>query len=342
MINRDIKIGETPMSVPAKAFPKTQVGKPAEESTPKDKFMQARKEDVSLLPGKMTAQAVDDSEPVEKFPRPMNDNEKTTFKRWFPKLDVDKSKVTAESTYKYNCISWTVGETNQWFWPPSMYPDNTERGAFDKFYARYSYKPAESGEVARWRNKDGLTHGCVVYREDSRWESKCGAAARITHDLNGLEGEVYGSVDGFYKLEGERKMPGGDPIKVPDSIKDAVVRDAENVPPHIRKDFEKNYKEWVEFRNKPDVQFLSRTSDHCKTESFDNITKMGPKVLPLLMEKMGKGDFFCLEALNAIKDSTRMNRRMLKDLELTKEELVNSEQSKSALVLKKWHKFRGM
>jgi hypothetical protein len=63
--------------------------------------------------------------------RPMNDAEKTRFKKYFPRLDLNRARVTGDATPKYNCISWTVGVTDRWIWPGANISD------FDLLYKRF-------------------------------------------------------------------------------------------------------------------------------------------------------------------------------------------------------------
>ena len=340
MINREIRSDIPPgMNIIGKYQRKIEK-KPVEvKEQVKDSFSLAENNTQQLIQGKtgiMSASKINGKGESRELPRPMTSQEKTQFKSWFPKLDVDNSKVTAESTWKYNCISWTVGETQQWFWPPSMYPDMTEREAFDKFYDSYSFKPAENGEVARWRNKEGLTHGSVSYPQDNCWESKCGAAARITHKMKGLESDTYGWIDGFYKKEGTERMKPGEPMRTPDNVKETITSRAGMVDQGIAKKFDILYNKWVETRENPDLMAASNPRDFCKGEAYEKITTMGPKIVPLLMKKMADGDFFSIQAVQDIRKEHQGEHKYLVDLKLSKEELANSEQTKSTIMLSKW------
>lgn len=272
------------------------------------------------------------------FPRPMTDYEKASFKEYFPKLDLDKAVVSGPATPEYNCIAWTVGETKEWCWPPAMYPSVSEEESFNKFYASYGFKPApEGGEVARWRNAQGLTHGSVSGPEHGpRWESKCGQELKIQHGKDELQGEIYGWIDSYYTKEGDVSIrPAYKEIKLSDKVKEGIKQKALKVPEKTKKEFNKLYEDWQEFRKKPSVQFSSNPKDYCKTESFEKITKMGKNVIPLLMEKISEGDFFSLQALGEIAKSDRGMERAMR---FTPEEANNSEQNRANLALLKWYK----
>ncbi|MCD4785100.1 MAG: hypothetical protein K8T10_14895 [Candidatus Eremiobacteraeota bacterium] len=296
---------------------------------------------VGSLAGLAGSQAIEGTEEPDTLPRPMTESEKMTFERYFPKLDVDKAVVSGEASHKYNCISWTVGETEQWFWPPEMYPDQSEREAFDSFYASYGLKPNDKGEVARWKNNEGLTHGSISGEgHGPRWESKCGSLVRIQHERDELESTTYGWIDGYYaKEKGSIEMNPYTKMQIPENVKKEVAQKANNVDPATRKKFDSLYNKWTEFRKKPDIQFSSNPASHCKTDSFKEITQMGDSAVPLLMEKITKGDFFCLQALKTIKDNS-IYKVESNIPTLLPEENKNSEQNKSVITLLKWYEGR--
>lgn len=283
--------------------------------------------------------AVKQEQPPPEFPRPMSDEEKQLFHEIFPVLDVDKAVVTGEATQAYNCISWTVGETNQWFWPPYMYPELSELEAFDTFYGSYGLKPAQSGEVARWKNAEGLTHGCISGPDHGpRWESKCGGLIRIQHDLNELNSEVYGWVDGYYtkEEEGSEPMKQSKPLEIPQEVLEGVKEIAAKVSPDVKDKFEGAYARWQNFRKEPRVRLSANPADYCKTDAFKEITGMGAQALPLLMEKIAQGDFFCLQAVEKISEGSAPHEAHHVP-QLAGDEHNNSEQTRAALRLMKWY-----
>ena len=54
----------------------------------------------------------------------------------------------------------------------------------------------------------------------------------------------------------------------------------------------------------------SNPADYCSTGSFDKIVNMGAPVVPLLMEKMAGGDFFCLQAVKQIGEKQRAGTKI--------------------------------
>jgi hypothetical protein len=309
-----------------------------------DRLVRSRADDLKLIPGKLftssasAATAVEKGKAEDEYPRPMTDNEKKDFKEYFPNINVEKAVVTAPATQDYNCISWTVGETQQWFWPPSMYPGVKEEEAFDKFYGSYGLIQAPQGEVARWRNNEGLTHGCVSGPDHGpRWESKCGSDLRIQHDLEDLEGDVYGHVDAYYTKKGDaRTMASHEPVEISQEVLAGVKKEASEVEPAMKEKFTGLYNKWMDYRKSPSLRFSANPADYCKTDSFNEIAAMGPGAVPLLMEKIAGGDFFCLQAIEKIKhDMGPFEEALVPDL--SKEEHNNSEQNRAALTLIRWY-----
>ena len=136
--------------------------------------------------------------PVVPLGAPPTASEKTKFLGWFPNLH--NFHITAPATYNYNCISWSVGVTNQWLWP-----GNTVT-AFDAFYASYGWVPSTSGEreyqkrkVALWADASGCTHGSRETYNCDWHESKCGPAERIMHDKFQMQDGVYGKIIKYYE-----------------------------------------------------------------------------------------------------------------------------------------------
>jgi len=250
---------------------------------------------------------------VIRLERPMTENEKVRFKTYFPKLDVDKAVVTDEATARYNCIAWSAGITDQWVWPPFMYPNLSEDKAFDKFYASRGFERAETGELARWSNDQGITHGSISGPgHGPRWESKCGQEARIQHGFDELEGEIYGKPDTFYTKAGEPETAMPNRLKgLSEDIKLVVQERALRVDPEVKKKFDGLYTSWQQFQKDPKVCISANPADYCKTESFKEIVKMGGSVIPLLMEKMSRGDIFSLQAVEAIANQVVVPREHL-------------------------------
>jgi len=280
---------------------------------------------------------------MNTYPRPMTEGEKKNFIVYFPALDVEMAVVSAPATDDYNCISWTVGETHQWFWPPSMYPTMDPEAAFDRFMGDYGFipgPPGQEGEVAHWMDSSGPTHGSIRGAgHGPRWESKCGQELRIQHDRDELQGEIYGKITRYYVSKGDTPAvrAGSHPPEVPPEIKSSVQEMARAVSPLIKEEFEKNYGEWQAYRQSPRVKMFSDPAVHCKTPAFDRIVGMGDAAVPLLMEKIADGDFFSYQAFERIQKSAPDDGYRFAAKAVKSEEAAVSEQTRAIRALLNWH-----
>jgi hypothetical protein len=125
-------------------------------------------------------------------------SQKQAFLDAFPSLRV--FKITAPWSYVYNCISWTVGVTNDWLWPGSTV------AAFDQFYGSYGWSTSSNGnreykkrKIALWAQNSSCTHGSLQYTGCDWHESKCGSMERIIHDKFQMQGGSYGKVIKYYE-----------------------------------------------------------------------------------------------------------------------------------------------
>lgn len=124
--------------------------------------------------------------------------QRSTFLNYFPNLR--NWKVTAPASSHYNCISWTVGVTDNWLWPGSS------TTAFDAFYASYGWVPSANGnreykkrKIALWADTSGCTHGSLQFSTCDWHESKCGSLERIMHHKHQLEHGSYGTIIKYYE-----------------------------------------------------------------------------------------------------------------------------------------------
>lgn len=302
--------------------------------------------ELSQTPRQASAPAASELKSVDEMkegkpalPRMMTEDEKESFKSYFPALDVDKAVVSAEATPQYNCISWTVGETKQWFWPPEMYPSVSPEKAFDRFYARYGLKPANEGEVAHWADASGPTHGSISGPEHGpRWESKCGEDLRIQHDRDELESDIYGKIVKYYTKQGgpepveSRELP-----EIPQKVFTVLGERTGKLSDKVKEKFTEHYDEWMAFRKTPKVRMSSNPADYCKTEAFDSIVAMGKKIMPLLMDKIAHGDFFCYQACKAIEKKESAGEFKIAMVPVKLEDHAVSEQTRAIQALLDWN-----
>lgn len=321
---------------------------PAENPGPTEVFQRQASNDVGLIKPLQLNDGV-----AGTLPRPMTDEEKTDFKTWFPNLDVDKSMVTAEATPRYNCISWTTGNTKSWDWPPSMYPKETPVGAFEKYYTSRGFSKVSAEDaatigkdkelVAYWEDPNGPTHGSVQGpSHGDRWESKCGQAARITHERDELVSDVYGSIKGYWIKTGPSTVATQelDPA-VLGQIKDKLQTRLAGADSELKSTFDGLYKQWQQDQKDPKIQMSSNPADYCSGEAFAALSKLGPQSLPFVIDKMVEGDHFSQYLAVAVSKPQGEDFRLMgvePETGLSARRVDCSEQEKAQQVMEQWLK----
>jgi hypothetical protein len=128
------------------------------------------------------------------------------MRQGFPRLG-NRFEVLGPSTPRYNCIGWSVGNTNEWVWPGNTVAD------FDRLYAQHGYARQEGLNLTVEPGKRKLvlygtlnpdatirtvTHA-AVQEPDGRWTSKLGSLALIRHATpDELRGPSYGTPIAVY------------------------------------------------------------------------------------------------------------------------------------------------
>ena len=97
----------------------------------------------------------------------------------------------------------------------------------------------------------------------------------------------------------------------------------------IREKFDAHYSEWEKVISKSKTSFSSRPQDYTDNEPYRNIIKMGPDVLPFIMEKIELGVFLLNQAFIDI--SGIDNKEII-----SKDRPFPSEQEKSKLLVNWW------
>ena len=97
----------------------------------------------------------------------------------------------------------------------------------------------------------------------------------------------------------------------------------------IREKFETHYSEWEKVISESKIRFSSRPQDYTDNEPYRNIIKMGPDVLPFIMEKLELGVFLLNRAF--IEISGIDNKEII-----SKNRPFPSEQEKSKLLVNWW------
>lgn len=128
--------------------------------------------------------------------------------RKFPGLAHGHFRLASPQDHRYNCIAFAADETGR-CWHPSTFrglfcPDGTPRedtlNGWAASFATLGYRSCESvrpeagvEKVAIYGTPELPLH-MTRQLPDGRWASKLGPREDIEHDLEGLEGDEYGTV----------------------------------------------------------------------------------------------------------------------------------------------------
>ena len=322
----------------------------APQSIPTDRLERSAAQPPFLTAARLKSVQEPPAQQPSPYPRPMTDDEKSDFKSWFPKLDVEAARVTHEATPTYNCISWTTGNTRSWDWPPSMY-DGTPVDCFSQYYTERGFTPispeaaAQIGKdqelVAYWEDPDGPTHGSVSgATHGQRWESKCGQAAQIQHGRDELESDVYGKIKGYWIKTGESKVTVREiPAEVQQRLDSKLALKVVMVDPKVARSFDEAYSQWQTERNSPQVSMSSNPKNYLKGEGYQKMLALGQQALPLWVQKMRSGDFFCqyaVQELTKAPEGAFEFKGSNPQPELRAQEKRVSEQDKANQIMVQW------
>ena len=128
----------------------------------------------------------------------------TDLEQLFPGLADDGYVVSSPESAAYNCIAWSVGESDRW-WQPGIYwpaQPGDDLAALVALFASLGYEPCdhdghEAGheKVALYADAGGEWTHAARQRPDGWWTSKLGEGVDILHRTpRALVGEVYGEV----------------------------------------------------------------------------------------------------------------------------------------------------
>lgn len=135
---------------------------------------------------------------------------------WFPLLDASNHEVTSEPDLHYNCIAWAAGDEHSWWWPiaksdedevfwPAGVPREVTLAAFVTAFATLGYQECAGAAFEEGFDRialfilDGKPTHAARQLEDGRWSSKLGGSEDIAHELNALDGPVYGTPTVFLR-----------------------------------------------------------------------------------------------------------------------------------------------
>jgi hypothetical protein len=136
----------------------------------------------------------------------------------WPGLAQTQYRVTSKHTGDYNCLAWAIEETDRWwsplpeddyYWPEGV-PREVSVAAFVKVYETLGFALCDSGEpevgmekLAIYVTADGRPQHVARQLPNGSWTSKLGRLEDIEHELDGLTGKLYGTVQCFMKREQE-------------------------------------------------------------------------------------------------------------------------------------------
>jgi len=238
-------------------------------------------------------------------PRPFTNAEKAVYLKYFPDMDVDAVVVTGEVDDSYNCVAWTLGVSDDWYWPGYTLAE------FNAYYKIDGYNPTPTGSVAAWGfSTKQMTHACVQGPgHGPRWESKIGPYQRIQHALPELQGPDYGVIQEFYTRQGpppviltlergsgdgrNNALVGDDSAKLKAAV--AAVRE------DLRVEFGNRFQLWKKTWFGGDLRFDSNPYSRAAGPEFAAMAEMGPPVTSLVIETLTHPEnFFALTLVEAV------------------------------------------
>lgn len=143
----------------------------------------------------------------------MQNSDSVILELYCPNLRKTEYRVTSPQSNSYNCIAWAAGFTDRPWWPidrtPYYWPIEPRIESLDSFtrvFQSLGYEVCDNGElednyekVAIYIYDDGEPSHMTRQLATGQWTSKCGDFEDITHILEGLEGDYYGTVAVFMK-----------------------------------------------------------------------------------------------------------------------------------------------
>ncbi len=270
--------------------------------------------------------------------RNLTPSEKLQYKSAFPNMNVDAVLVTAEATPTYNCLAWTLGITNSWVWPWGG--RNATKAEFDALYRGYGFTPSTSGTIAAWGIAlNSMTHGSLFSYPFNKWESKCGAWARIIHSLPEMEGTTYGSVQyyfskrtAFQTIMDDMNSEFSEKNRLSEFELEVLQKEIQKLPSTVVAEFETKYDRWKKTWQHPLIAVSSNPGDRANSIEFLELVSMGKAILPLLINKLkNPEEFFALQAVDRLLPGTiQISRDFDDDLNLL------GEQGRALETVKLW------
>lgn len=243
---------------------------------------------------------------------------------YFPNLKPEESYCSAPGTNDYNCISWTVGVTNEWIWPSS-----SSLAAWDAFYNSYGYTrsgaTADNAAIAVWKLGAVFEHGSV--RKNSLipnphgfdWESKCGGLERVMHLRDALAGSSYGDIAYYYRptsgtvnslaasSDVKRSTFSSTDLSLLDALKTEISSD-------VISEFDAKYAAWKKTWDNPEIAMSSNPRSYAESKEYSVLLqfcqKYGKVTWPLFIDKLAEGDVFVSNLLEDLTAPKKENKKI--------------------------------
>ena len=132
----------------------------------------------------------------------------------WPSLARTSYRITSKHTGNYTCLAWAIEETDRWwsplpdddyYWPEGI-PREVAMSAFVQAYETMGFMVCDDGELetgveklAIYATSDARPQHVARQLPNGLWTSKLGRLEDIEHELDGLSGALYGTVQKFMK-----------------------------------------------------------------------------------------------------------------------------------------------
>jgi hypothetical protein len=132
----------------------------------------------------------------------------------FPRLKKQKYSITSPETVEYNCIAWAADDYTRCWWPdayenyywPVEVPRIESIDYFIKAFETLGYLECDDfkdeigyEKIAIYTDSGGKPTHAAKQVQNGLWKSKIGSAEDIEHEIDGLNGDAYGSIKVFMK-----------------------------------------------------------------------------------------------------------------------------------------------
>lgn len=272
----------------------------------------------------------------------------------FPYFSVprDEIGVTDEATYAYNCIAYAMGRDDIWI-NPSLKIKDFERDFIDAYWngiSRYTFEVlsaiSDFADVDGWGHYDRMAHASIWNRVYDIHESKLGSSIRVTHTRLAFDApsSFYGMlqtnfiITSYLKKMKESNVVKTNIVKEYLSAQEYDFIDAEARKVSVNREnfnslFEKWKKNWL---TNPQTKFSSDTRDCKILPEFSEMIKMGPQIIPLLMEKLkdSENNFIGL----VLYDELQTDKTLKITYSVEDSNIFEGEQQRAVRTCKKWIK----